>query len=144
MGKVQICGTDEKKGVKKTANKPVRNKTAVVAKSSAKKTEKSVEEAVKTVTVKEKTVKVPETPKKKTTKAAAKNSPLIEKMCTLGLTDMKSKLIRNEEHLISAIRNADDAEIGYRFQLKMYFGEEDSAKIWDKTAKAFKQLKTLI
>lgn len=140
MGKVQICGSDEKKTTKKTAN----NKTAIAAKTSIKKTEKPVAESEKTGAVKEKAAKAAEAPKKKATKSASKTSPLIEKMCSLGLTDMKNKLIRNEEHLISAIRNADDAEIGYRFQLKMYFGEEDSAKIWDKTAKAFKQLKTLV
>lgn len=144
MGKVQICGSDEKKTTKKTANKTANNKIAVAAKTFVKKTEKPVAEPEKTGAVKEKAAKAAEAPKKKATKSASKTSALIEKMCSLGLTDMKNKLIRNEEHLISAIRNADDAEIGYRFQLKMYFGEEDSAKIWDKTAKAFKQLKTLV
>ena len=42
------------------------------------------------------------------------------------------------------IIDATDAEIGYKFQLKMYFGEADSVKIWDKTSKAFEQLKKLI
>ena len=51
---------------------------------------------------------------------------------------------KNEEHIIKALKDATDAEIGYKFQLKMYFGEADSIKIWDKTAKAFEQLKKLI
>ena len=84
---------------------------------------------------------------KKTIASAKKNekkvSPLIEKMCALGLADMKTKLIKNEEHIIKALKDATDAEIGYKFQLKMYFGEADSVKIWDKTAKAFEQLKKL-
>ena len=57
---------------------------------------------------------------------------------------MKTKLLKNEEQLVNAIKNATDAEIGYKFQLKMVFGEDDSVKIWDKTSKAFEQLKKLI
>ena len=65
-------------------------------------------------------------------------------MCRFGLKDMKAKLIKNEEHIIKALKDATDAEVGYKFQLKMYFGETDSVKIWDKTSKAFNQLKKLI
>lgn len=118
MGKIQICGAAEKKGSRKTV--------------AAKKSSASANAPVKA------------NKEAKPVKAAAKTSPLIEKMCSLGLTDMKAKLSKNEEHIIKALKDATDAEIGYKFQLKMYFGEADSIKIWDKTAKAFEQLKKLI
>ena len=150
MGKIQICGAEDKKGGKKasavkksampssiTANKKETKSTATDVKKKAPSTEKKATSAEKQLV----------TAVKKTTASAKKNekkvSPLIEKMCALGLTDMKTKLIKNEEHIVKALKDATDAEIGYKFQLKMYFGEADSVKIWDKTAKAFEQLKKL-
>lgn len=150
MGKIQICGAEDKKGGKKapaakksattastTADKKETKSTAIDAKKNTASTEKKAASAEKQTA----------TAVKKTIASAKKNekkaSPLIEKMCALGLADMKTKLIKNEEHIIKALKDATDAEIGYKFQLKMYFGEADSVKIWDKTAKAFEQLKKL-
>lgn len=150
MGKIQICGAEDKKGGKKapaakksattastTADKKETKSTAIDAKKNAASTEKKAASAEKQTA----------TAVKKTIASAKKNekkiSPLIEKMCALGLADMKTKLIKNEEHIVKALKDATDAEIGYKFQLKMYFGEADSVKIWDKTAKAFEQLKKL-
>lgn len=142
MGKIQICGATEKKGSRKTAaakkssesaNTPVKaNKEAKPVRAAEKKEAKPVNAAAD------------KKGSAASKKAEAKASPLIEKMCSLGLTDMKAKLSKNEEHIIKALKDATDAEIGYKFQLKMYFGEADSIKIWDKTAKAFEQLKKLI
>lgn len=133
MGKIQICGVEEKKGGRKA---PVAKKKAASAQISAPAAVKKETKPVKPVAGK-KTVDT----EKKTEKKA---SPLVEKMCSMGLKDMKTKLIKNEEHIIKALKDATDAEIGYKFQLKMYFGEADSVKIWDKTSKAFEQLKKLI
>lgn len=132
MGKIQICGVEEKKGSKKAA---------VSKKSDAPKQAPVKKEAKPAAEKKPAIEKKAAAPVKKTEKKA---SPLIEKMCSMGLTDMKAKLIKNEEHLIRALKDATDAEIGYKFQLKMYFGEADSVKIWDKTSRAFEQLKKLI
>ncbi len=129
MGKIHICGVEEKKNDKK----------ATASKKSA--------AASPAVPAKEETKIVLSTEKKASTSAKKpekKASPLVEEMCRLGLKDMKAKLSKNEEHLIKALKDATDAEIGYKFQLKMYFGEADSLKIWDKTSKAFNQLKKLI
>ena len=129
LGKIQICGVEEKKSSKKG---PVSKKSAAAAPAAP----------VKKETVTEKAVEKKAAPSAK--KPEKKASPLIEEMCRLGLKDMKAKLIKNEEHIIKALKDATDAEIGYKFQLKMYFGETDSVKIWDKTSKAFNQLKKLI
>ncbi len=136
MGKIQICGADDKKGGKKA---PVVKKSTVPVSTSA---------AKKETTVTKQPAEKKKAPAEKQTAITVKKnekkvSPLIEKMCALGLADMKTKLIKNEEHIIKALKDATDAEIGYKFQLKMYFGEADSVKIWDKTAKAFEQLKKL-
>ena len=129
MGKIQICGVEEKKSSRKTtASKKKDTPTAAPVKKESKPAKPAAE-------------KKPAATVKKTEKKA---SPLIEKMCSLGLTDMKAKIIKNEEHIIKALKDAPDAEIGYKFQLKMYFGETDSVKIWDKTSGAFAQLKKLI
>ena len=143
MGKIQICGAEDKKGGKKA---PAAKKSTVPVSTSAAKKETTVTkqpaEKKKAPAEKQTAITV-----KKMSSSAKKNekkvSPLIEKMCALGLADMKTKLIKNEEHIIKALKDATDAEIGYKFQLKMYFGEADSVKIWDKTAKAFEQLKKL-
>ena len=151
MGKIQICGAEDKKGGKKApaAKKNAAPDSTVIAVKKAAKG--SVLSAEKKAALAEKktasTEKQAAASVKKTTASAKKNekivSPLIEKMCALGLADMKTKLIKNEEHIVKALKDATDAEIGYKFQLKMYFGEADSVKIWDKTAKAFEQLKKL-
>ena len=151
MGKIQICGVEDKKGGKKApaAKKNAAPDSTVIAVKKAAKG--SVLSAEKKAALAEKktasTEKQAAASVKKTTASAKKNekivSPLIEKMCALGLADMKTKLIKNEEHIVKALKDATDAEIGYKFQLKMYFGEADSVKIWDKTAKAFEQLKKL-
>ena len=156
MGKIQICGSEDKKsGRKVSASKKSVSTVSTNAtvkkemKASAAPAEKKVSSEKKASLEKRK--EAPEkktvTMERKTSSASKKNekkaSPLIEKMCALGLTDMKTKLIKNEEHIIKALKDATDAEIGYKFQLKMYFGEADSVKIWDKTAKAFEQLKKL-
>ena len=165
MGKIQICGATEKKGSRKTAaakkssasatapvkaNKEAKPVNAAAEKKEAKSVKAAAEkkEAKSVKAVEKKEAKPVNAADKKapaaSKKAEAKASPLIEKMCSLGLTDMKAKLSKNEEHIIKALKDATDAEIGYKFQLKMYFGEADSIKIWDKTAKAFEQLKKLI
>ena len=135
MGKIQICGAEEKKGSKKA---PVSKKKDAPAPTPVKKEAKPAKPVAEKKPAAEKKAAAPV---KKTEKKA---SPLIEKMCSMGLTDMKARLIKNEEHLIRALKDATDAEIGYKFQLKMYFGEADSVMIWDKTSKAFEQLKKLI
>ncbi|MBP5609311.1 MAG: hypothetical protein J6X66_13725 [Lachnospiraceae bacterium] len=133
MGRIQICGVEEKKGGRKApSTKKSTVPSPVPAPAAAKKTTKPAKPAA------EKKVSVT------VRKTEKKVSPLIEKMCSMGLADMKAKLSKNEEHIIKALRDATDAEIGYKFQLKMYFGEADSVKIWDKTSKAFEQLKKLI
>ena len=166
MGKIQICGAEDKKGGKKApaAKKNAAPDSTVIAVKKAAKgsvlsaekkatpTEKKATPTEKKAALAEKktasTEKQAAASVKKTTASAKKNekivSPLIEKMCALGLADMKTKLIKNEEHIVKALKDATDAEIGYKFQLKMYFGEADSVKIWDKTAKAFEQLKKLV
>ena len=141
MGKIQICGAEEKKGSKKA---PVSKKSDAPKQAPVKKEAKPAKPAVEKKTAVEKkpaAEKKAAAPVKKTEKKA---SPLIEKMCSMGLTDMKTKLIKNEEHLIRALKDETDAEIGYKLQLKMYFGAADSVKIWDKTSRAFEQLKKLI
>ena len=158
MGKIQICGAEDKKGGKKApaAKKNAAPDSTVItvkkaAKGSVLSAEKKATPTEKKAALAEKktasTEKQAVASVKKTTTSAKKNekkvSPLIEKMCALGLTDMKTKLIKNEEHIVKALKDATDAEIGYKFQLKMYFGEADSVKIWDKTAKTFEQLKKL-
>lgn len=141
MGKIQICGAEEKKSSKKApaAKKSTAPATAAVKKEAKPAAEKKT--AAEAKTAKAAAEKKPAAAVKKSEKKA---SPLIEKMCSMGLADMKTKLTKNEEHLIKALKDATDAEIGYKFQLKMYFGEADSVKIWDKTSKAFEQLKKLI
>ena len=129
MGKIQICGVEEKKSSRKTTASKKKDTPAAAPVKKESKPAKTAAEKKPAATVK---------------KTEKKASPLIEKMCSLGLTDMKAKLIKNEEHIIKALKDAPDAEIGYKFQLKMYFGETDSVKIWDKTSGAFAQLKKLI
>lgn len=157
MGKIQICGAEEKKSSKKVpaskkSESPASTKVTLKKeiKSSAAATGKKTVSAERKASVEKKadgTDKPAEQPAKKAASSVKKSekkvSPLIEKMCALGLADMKTKLIKNEEHIIKALKDATDAEIGYKFQLKMYFGEADSVKIWDKTARAFEQLKKL-
>ena len=154
MGKIQICGATEKKGSRKTAaakkssasaTAPVKaNKEAKPVNAAADKKEAKPVRAADKKEAKPVNAAADKKAPAASKKAEAKASPLIEKMCSLGLTDMKAKLSKNEEHIIKALKDATDAEIGYKFQLKMYFGEADSIKIWDKTAKAFEQLKKLI
>ncbi len=142
MGKIQICGVEDKKGSRSAGNKkaaaPKKNVKAASTPAPSTPVQKDEVKPAKASSSK-KAATAPAKADKK-----SKSSPLIEKMCSLGLSDMKTKLSKNEEQLVKAIKNATDAEIGYKFQLKMVFGEDDSVKIWDKTSKAFEQLKKLI
>ncbi len=139
MGKIQLCGSEEKKSSKGTGTKKPRTKKAdapvkedeeymnlpVTAKSTAKPV-KNKRDVLKNL------------------EKGTKESPLIEKMCSMGLSDMKTKLVKNEEQLTKAIKDATDAAIGYKFQLTMVFGDDDAEKIWGKTNRAFEQLKKLV
>ena len=130
MGNVIFAGTEENKSVKK--------KTTVKKADSSKVVETPVAEPVKqnkkTAAANKKTDNTP---------AKGKSSKLISTVCAMGLQDMKDLLISREDMLKKAISDAKDGEIGYKFQLKMYFGE-DSEKIWERTNKNFDKLKTMI
>ncbi len=136
LGKVQF-GMDDRKPVRKTTAKqqeksanPVQTETAKKSAAADKKTETKPEASDQ-----------PRPTEKKT--GRKKPAPLVDKMCSMGLEDMRAKLSRNEEQLIKALNQATDDDLGYRFLLKMTFGEEDSTKIWEKTRKAFATLKEM-
>ncbi|MCR5268725.1 MAG: hypothetical protein K6E16_09430 [Lachnospiraceae bacterium] len=135
MGKIQIVGAEEKPKKAKPAVK--KDKPASVSEKkpaeAASKADKSKPE-----TVKKETVKTPAKTEKKI------STPVANKIASMGLSAMKEKLIKNEEQLVKILKNATDAEIGYRFQLKMYFGETDAEKIWEKTVKSFDQLRKMV
>lgn len=151
------------KGVKATANKSASGKAApskaVASKSETAKVVASKTEANKAVASKSETAKVaaskPEAVKAAASKmSTAKPSAKDKKAATGGvlwpiigkyskMKPYKEFVTKNEEGLIDAITNANDAEITFKFQLQMNFGAEGVA-IWEILNKNFDDIKAAV
>ncbi len=60
-----------------------------------------------------------------------------------GLQDLKKDLEKNGAALKECIKNAPDSDIGLKFQLQTWFGQEKSTKIWEAIYKDHAKLKKL-